>query len=160
MLELENIPKETVNFLLEAEDALNLIGTFIMVFTTGDEATFAYEPMPRDPIPDLNWKLGGALKDRLNAAFEFNASIHDGALVFSRDNNQSIHTAACWSCRLLPKKNIGTANHAKVNKGVAWNSCLAMSNQDGVDFVVLYSQSNFTLFNRGEAHIIKDERNE
>lgn len=148
------ITNEAVAYLLDAEDALRPFGTFIVVFTTGDQALPAYEAMPRDPMPDLSWRIGHLLKNRINAAFKMNSSIHDGALVFNRNKNNANYFAESWSCRLLPKKCLKKGIPTATNRGVAWNSCLAMSNHEGVDVVVLYSQSAFNLFEQGDARLL------
>lgn len=154
----DQITNEALSYLLDAEDALKSFGTFIVVFTTGHQALSAYEAMLRDPVPELNWSISHLLESRINAAFEANPSIHDGALIFNRNRKHAEYFAENWSCRLLPKKSLKKGIVAAPNKGVAWNSCLAMSNQDGVDFVVLYSRSAFNLFDQGVVRLLtRDE---
>jgi len=145
-MKMSGVNNEPISILLNAESVLDSVGTFIFVFTSGEEAFHSYEPLPRSPLPEVNWLLDQSLKDRLLNAFEINPSIHDGAMVFKREEDQLTYLAAFWSCRLLPPK---TDTELSLNLGVAWNSCLAMSSVVGVDFVVLYSKSKFTRFDTG-----------
>lgn len=103
----------------------------IVCLYTGPTPSFC-EPMPRDPIPDLQWRLSD-LASEFSKAKAVNPTVEDGVLMFSRGTVAEAYQSSGWSYRLFPPP---APIVTVANKGSAFNSCLLMSQVGGVD--VLY----------------------
>ena len=103
--------------------------------------------MARSPIPNLNWALGENFRQELLAAISLNPSVHDGAMVFMRDEraNSNYHLFG-WSHRLLPP---ALTTSRATNRGSAFCSSEAMSAVEGVDLVCSWSGFEIALHRNG-----------
>lgn len=137
---------------LAAKNSLDNIGTFILTFVTGANSEAYYESLYRDPLPETDWVLSNDLPNRIEAALSMNPSVHDGAMIFGRNDELLPYKLQAWSCRLLPP--IAPIASKNANKGVAWNSCYSMSLVEGVDGVALVSGKKLYHFIRGKHEVL------
>lgn len=119
----------------------------MLCFFTGAFPQFA-APMRRDPLPAIGTVFDANFADVLARGLTENHSVHDGALMIRRENIGGHYSIAGWSYRLFPPDNAMTA----VNRGSAFNSCLAMSGTEGVDDLYLVSQAGTFWFQSGSVH--------
>ena len=104
------------------------------------------EPMMRSPEPEIGMDVDGSLSDFLSTALVVNPSVHDGAIMMGRRSAENNYQITGWSYRLFPP---AAARQTEVNRGSAFNSCLAMSSVRNVDRLYLVSNSLFVCFERG-----------
>jgi hypothetical protein len=103
--------------------------------------------MPRDPLPSVGSDFDGGFSAQLASALAINPAIHDGAIMVQRQRIGDPYRILGWSYRLrapLPKGSV-----TGLNRGSAFNSCLATSSLSGVDAVYLVSQGRMTCFVNG-----------
>lgn len=100
----------------------------ILCLYTGSTPPFC-EAMARDPVPDLEWPLADLASEFIKAKL-INPTIEDGVLMFGRGSVAAPYRSSGWSFRLFPPP-VSAATVA--NRGSAFNSCLAMSQVEGVD---------------------------
>jgi len=65
-----------------------------------------------------------------------NPAVHDGAILIGRQRASDAYRIVGWSYRLLPPPGPAAA---EPNRGVAFNSCLAMSSVETIDRIYLVS---------------------
>ena len=120
----------------------------LLCFSTGDRLPMHCEPMPRDPSPALGGDFDENFSSELMSALQTNPAIHDGAVMLHRRHVGAAYRIHGWSYRLrapLPK-----GSKCRINRGSAYNSCLATSAVSGVDVVYLISGGMMTCFASGE----------
>lgn len=104
-------------------------------------------PMPLSPSPDVGMRLDERYSDLLAAALAQNPAVHDGAVMIGRSSIEERYCLTGWSYRLFPP---ATERGIEVNRGSAFNSCLAMSTVSNVDRLYLTSGDSFLRFERGQ----------
>lgn len=125
----------------------------LLCFFTGPPPAYA-AAMPRDPSPQLGALFGGTFSAAIQRAMGENPALHDGAVMLGRPTPTEMFRITGWSHRLLPPP-VATSTP---NMGSAFNSCLAMSAVDGVDFLYLLSRSATFRFEKGQAAMIEECR--
>ncbi|MCC6787097.1 MAG: hypothetical protein IT547_04600 [Hyphomonadaceae bacterium] len=127
--------------------ARELAGAHVIVcLYTGATPSFC-EPMPRDPVPNLQWLLND-LALEFSKAKAVNPTVEDGVLMFGRSTVGAAYQASGWSYRLFPPP---TPVATLANKGSAFNSCLLMSHVAGVDALYQLGGGMAWRFQRGLA---------
>jgi hypothetical protein len=118
----------------------------ILCLYTGLSPDFC-EPMPRAPVPALDWPLE-TLAAEFAKARTINPAIEDGALMLGRDVIPAPYRSTGWSYRLFPPPTrVATA----VNRGSAFNSCLLMSQVERVDALYQLGEGRAWRFRLGLA---------
>lgn len=118
----------------------------IMVFSTGSLAAQDCLPMARDPMPDIGFKFSGDLVPFLEKAVHLNPSIHDGALIFSREAKTAEYRLSAWSMRIVSNR---IPNYVQPNVGSAHNSALALSLAPTVELCAIISSDGLAVFEKG-----------
>jgi hypothetical protein len=90
--------------------------------------------------------------DHLDAALTLNGSVHDGAVMAGRDHANCGYRITGWSYRLFPPP----YSRVEVNRGSAFNSCLAMSVVRRVDRLYLVSQNKTYQFLEGSVREVSN----
>jgi hypothetical protein len=109
-------------------------------------------PMPRLPAPSLGASVDLDFSSTLRGALNLNAAVHDGAVMLGRREVAAPYAVTGWSYRLFPPNTGETA----VNRGSAFNSCLAMSGQPDVDRLYLVSRDGLFRFIGGKVTTLAD----
>lgn len=122
----------------------------VCLYTGSDECPSA-APMPRSPQPSIDCALDRTFADHYRTAVDLNPAIHDGAVIVQRIHRGELYRVAGWSYRLYPPRCDATE---VLNRGSAFNSCLAMSVLDGLDRVYLVSISSVTRFEQGNIVVL------
>ncbi len=104
--------------------------------------------MLRSPAPPVGQILDFAFAEHLAAALTFNEAVHDGAVMFGRENEAATYRVTGWSYRLFPPE---LAGERFANRGSAFNSCLSMSSLPGVDRLYLVTRHRNCRFENGSA---------
>ncbi|MGQ3295249.1 MAG: hypothetical protein ACT6U0_23980 [Shinella sp.] len=103
-------------------------------------------PMARQPMPDVGMRFSGNIASVFREAMRLNPSIHDGAVVFSRETEDHGYRLCAWSMRIVSAR---IPNAAEPNVGSAHNSALALSLAPGVDLCAILSQGGSVFFENG-----------
>lgn len=130
------------------------VGTMIACLYTGENFPSYCAPMPRDPIPNLGAQLNQFFHQHVREAIQMNQAVHDGAIMIGRRNKDSEYQITGWSFRLFAPI---FSSVSEVNRGSAYNSCLAISCVDGVDSVYLHSSGRLHFFENGKSKTIFSE---
>jgi hypothetical protein len=117
----------------------------VCLFTGATPASCA--AMPRSPTPEVGTAVDEGFPAVLANAFEVNPSTHDGAVMVGRTDGRVDYVVTGWSFRLFAE-GARTAT-IEVNRGSAFNSCLAMSTVAGVDCIYLASRNGLEKFQSG-----------
>lgn len=128
-----------------------LILPVILCFFTGHAPEYA-SPMPRSPAPEAGMTFGENFGDILADALRQNQAVHDGAVMLGRPARENKYRVSGWSYRLHPP----AISISVVNKGSAFNSCLAMSCLTGVDALFLIAREGTFKFCEGEIAKLTD----
>jgi hypothetical protein len=133
-------------FFIQAACDLRARGALIACIYVGSDVPAFCEPMPRDPLPELGMVVDSTLSASLREALQINNAVHDGAMMI-RANDTGPFELTGWSYRLYPPPvaNVPLSS----NRGSAFNSCLAMSVVDRVQWLYLLSQGTVTVFENG-----------
>lgn len=129
-------------------------GSVIACFFTGTDFPDACTAMPRDPEPPIGQRFGEDFASVYASAIGQNAAIHDGAVMLGRSNTGADYIVRGWSYRLFPP----FEEQPIVNRGSAFNSCLAMSFVNGVDGLFLVSNQESYRFVAGAIAKIGPEK--
>ena len=121
----------------------------LVCFITKQTAFSYIDQMPRSPMPPTGNPLSMEFARELKNALSMNSSIHDGAVIFEDESSEGNYKLKAWSCRLLPPS---VSNNTHDNRGSAFNSGLAMSAVDGVEFVFYWSQGDLWRFEAGTGY--------
>jgi hypothetical protein len=116
--------------------------TQILCFYTGAAPARAY-PMELEPLPPSGMDFDETFPHVIERALELNFAAHDGAVLIGRKRAAAPYAVVGWSYRLAPPRARRTA---APNRGSAYNSCVAMSSQRGVDFLVLRTATTLEVF--------------
>lgn len=103
-------------------------------------------PMARRPIPQVGMPFSGNIASVFHEALRLNPSIHDGAVVFSRDSKYDGYRLRAWSMRIVSPL---IPDYVEPNVGSAHNSALALSLAPGIDLCAILSQSDTVFFENG-----------
>lgn len=118
----------------------------ILVFSTGSLSVQDCLPMARDPMPDIGATFSLDLISILEEAVHLNPSIHDGAIIFSRETETAEYRLSAWSMRIVSNR---TPNHFEPNVGSAHNSALALSLAPAVELCAIFSNDGLSIFEKG-----------
>lgn len=118
----------------------------IACLATGPTDPIHCAPMPRTPAPATGMPLDTTFQEILLRASRLNPAVHDGAIMLRRRSDQEAYSILGWSYRLFPPP--GTAEPHQ-NRGSAFNSCFAMSQQEDVDALYLLNADGLTVFEEG-----------
>ncbi|MER2536658.1 MAG: hypothetical protein ABTQ31_16000 [Rhizobiaceae bacterium] len=121
----------------------------ILCFVSGVSIPRYCAPMARAPLPPLGDAFDENFLRVVEAAQRQNASIHDGAIVVSRQNNGDFYRVSGWSFRLIPPM---ISEFAEANRGSAYNSAICMSLSENVDAVALLSKHHSDVFAGGRRY--------
>jgi len=125
-------------------------GTMIACLYTGSHFPSYCAPMPRDPDPQVGIQLDGHFQQHVTTAIQLNPSVHDGAITIGRKSMNDNYQITGWSFRLLAPNYDALS---PVNRGSAFNSCFAISQENDIDRVYLHSAGQMHLFLSG-AHTL------
>ena len=125
--------------------------SMIVCLFTGSGAPSYLEPMARDPIPPTGVPFDAGFPRLYQSALQQNEAIHDGAILLGRTVAGEGYQVAGWSMRMYPPS---ADVAARVNRGSAFNSCLAMSVLPGVDALYLRSERELMRFDDGRAEVV------
>lgn len=117
----------------------------LFCFFTGQMPDSA-SPMPRNPAPNIGMEFGDNFSKIFEKALSLNQAVHDGAIMLGRPISLGYYKIAGWSYRLHPP----SIRSDIQNKGSAFNSCIAMSTQKNVDYLLLISKSGIYIFENGK----------
>ncbi|WP_370284046.1 hypothetical protein [Pseudooceanicola sp.] len=121
----------------------------ILVFATGQVSDEDCMAMKRVPMPELGAPFDSSLSHTLSEAFAKNSSIHDGAIIFTRNRQGEPYTLSAWSMRIVSKKK---PRAPEPNFGSAYNSALSLSMAENIDMCCIISPDRTTLFQNGTSH--------
>ncbi|MGR3512065.1 MAG: hypothetical protein ACU0GG_04825 [Paracoccaceae bacterium] len=120
----------------------------ILVFASGRVSDVDCIPMPRDPMPTVGQRFGTDFAQDLDAAFKVNPSIHDGAILFQRSQQDDDYYLSAWSMRIVSRH---TPLFSEPNLGSAHNSTLSLSMATAVDACCILSTTRAVFFVEGRA---------
>jgi hypothetical protein len=118
----------------------------IIAFFTGSTLPVDCIRMPRDPRPPIGFTLDSSFHQHLTDSLALNPSIHDGAIVFGRPNNERPYVLQAWSTRIVSNHIIADA---EANRGSAYNSAISLSACPSIDMVCLFSVASLEVFLKG-----------
>lgn len=119
-------------------------GPVLLCLSTGARDLDCFEQMPRLPMPTVGYEFDGTFVERFRKSIELNRSVHDGAIILRRSSHTHPYRVTGWSQRLVAKS--GPNEKPVMNRGSAYNSCLATSYCEGVDGVFLLSGASIYHF--------------
>jgi hypothetical protein len=117
-----------------------------LAFYTGVALPGGCTPMPRDPYPEIGFSFTEDFRSHLEAAIALNHSVHDGVVIFGRQTPADTYICKGWSYRILAE---GRGLHPERNRGSAYNSAIAFSNEHSVDLVALMTPGQVEFFVSG-----------
>lgn len=120
--------------------------SMMLCLFTGDGLPDYCAAMPRDPLPATGFLLGEDFLQIYAQAITTNTAIHDGAIMVGRRDESELYRLEGWSYRLFPPDAVKTT---EMNRGSAFNSCLAMSKAAKVDATYLVSGGRLLRFISG-----------
>lgn len=86
----------------------------------------------------------------LSEAFAENPSIHDGAIVFERADENEPYRLVNWSMRIVSRY---IPHYAEPNLGSAYNSVLSLSMAEAIDVCYIISQGRTMIFDNGKSKV-------
>ncbi|WP_299655376.1 hypothetical protein [uncultured Jannaschia sp.] len=125
----------------------------ILVFATGEVSDKDCVPMMRSPMPQVGNAFGSGVIQILTEAMKVNSSIHDGAVIFTRDNKSESYRIWAWSMRIVSRHK---PEYPEPNFGSAYNSVLSLSMAENIDFCCNISPSRAVFFQKGESYWCND----
>lgn len=120
----------------------------ILVFASGPISEVDCIPMPRDPVPKVGQRFGVTFIKDLENALHINPSIHDGAIVFQREQQDDEYYLSAWSMRIVSRH---TPSSSMPNLGSAHNSTLSLSMAMAVDACCILSTTKAVFYVEGRA---------
>jgi hypothetical protein len=97
-------------------------------------------------MPAVGSSFSDDLVPLIENALHLNPSIHDGAIIFSREQEGDEYRLSAWSMRIVSRR---VPRHVEPNVGSAHNSTLALSLSPQVDLCAIISKTGFVLFEDG-----------
>ena len=125
----------------------------ILVFATGCVSEEDCVPMRRIPMPKVGLPFDLTLARTLTEAFAENPSIHDGAIIFARQDEGSIYYLSAWSMRIVSRH---VPNFSNPNLGSAHNSALSLSIAKNIDICCIVYPKRIAFFQCGESYLSED----
>ena len=104
-------------------------------------------------MPNVGQRFGKDFAQDLKAAFRLNPSIHDGAILFQRGQEDVEYYLSAWSMRIVSQH---TPFFSEPNLGSAYNSTLALSMATAVDACCVLSSTKVVFFVDGRATTLKE----
>jgi hypothetical protein len=99
--------------------------------------------MRLNPSPAVGAPFSADFATSIDEAYRENAASHDGAVLLQREDFKSPYKIVGWSYRLASQQ---ITSSGDANRGSAYNSCLAMALEPGVDFIALASSYGVEIF--------------
>lgn len=127
------------------------VSPLLLCFFTGAELPPYCAPMLRIPEPQHGMALDESFRQVLESALRVNPAIHDGAVMVGRLRSGQPYQVRGWSFRLFPPP--GSVQD-QPNRGSAFNSCLAMSSQAGIDRLYMVTKGKVMRFVRGRRNYL------
>lgn len=121
----------------------------ILVFATGEVSEEDCVPMRRSPMPEVGAMFDSSVVQTLAAAVQVNPSIHDGAVIFRRNNKSETYRLSAWSMRIVSRHE---PEAPEPNLGSAYNSVLSLSMATNVDMCCTVAPNQITFFQRGRSY--------
>lgn len=118
----------------------------ILVFSTGKVSDQDCVQMKRSPMPSTGSPFNMHFAEILGESYAINPSIHDGAVVFTRDRPDRDYLLDTWSMRIVSK---AAPKEAAPNLGSAYNSALSLSVSAHIDLCGVLSQEGLRIFEDG-----------
>lgn len=97
-------------------------------------------------MPEVGMPFSDEIASAFAEAVSLNPSIHDGAVVFSRETESDRYRVSAWSMRIVSAR---LSEKAEPNVGSAHNSALALSLSPVVDLCAIMSVGGTVLFEKG-----------
>jgi hypothetical protein len=120
----------------------------ILVFATGEVSEEDCLPMRRSPMPEVGTVFDSRVVQALAAAVQINPSVHDGAVIFRRNDKDEPYRLSAWSMRIVSRHE----PHApEPNLGSAYNSVLSLSMAKNVDICCTMAPDRITFFQSGRS---------
>jgi hypothetical protein len=141
-----NQNKELLSMLMTVQRRGVPFHPLILVFATGDVSTNDCVPMKRSPMPPLGAVFTVDIGMILKVAHEENASIHDGAIIFSKEPTSARYKLAAWSARIVSN---ATPKAAEPNRGSAHNSAVSLSESSNIDLCCILTSNGIIAFQDG-----------
>ena len=148
---LENLK----NTLLQIHQRRETSHPGILVFATGQVSDLDCIPMPREPMPEVGQRFGAAFVHDVDDALKVNPSIHDGAILFQRSQQDDCYHLSSWSMRIVSRH---IPSFSEPNLGSAHNSTLSLSMAASVDACCVFSSPKATFFTDGQATMLEKIR--
>lgn len=140
---------ETLNPLIESSIDRPPI---IVCMYTGLQVPDYCAKMPREPEPPVGEIFEHDFPKSYARALIINRSVHDGAVMVGRRFINDDYRIIGWSFRLFPAPPKITI---ELNRGSAFNSCLAMSFVQSVDNVYLISKGSLLSIESGRVVLLR-----
>lgn len=122
----------------------------ILVFATGSISDRDCVPMMRNPMPPVGVPFRDDFRSVLQRSYYLNPSIHDGAILLSRVNENEEYRLVAWSMRIV---STATPVCVESNHGSAFNSAQSLSVANNVDFCSIISKESLMFFRNGVARM-------
>lgn len=99
-------------------------------------------------MPKVGQRFGTDFAKDLEVALNENPSIHDGAILFHRSQQDGHYYLSAWSMRIVSRH---TPSFSESNLGSAHNSTLSLSMAAAVDACCVLSSAKAVFFVNGRA---------
>ena len=121
----------------------------ILVFATGEVSEEDCLPMRRSPMPEVGALFDARVVQVLAAAVQVNPSVHDGAVIFRRNDKGEPYHLSAWSMRIVSRHE---PLAPEPNLGSAYNSVLSISMAKNVDICCTMAPDRMTFFQGGRSY--------
>lgn len=125
----------------------------ILVFATGEVSEEDCLPMRRSPMPEVGALFNSRVVQALAAAVQVNPSVHDGAVIFRRNDKGEPYRLSAWSMRIVSRHE---PHDPEPNLGSAYNSVLSLSMAKNVDMCCTMAPDRVTFFQSGRSYRVDD----
>ncbi len=103
-------------------------------------------------MPKVGAPFDSTVIQTLEKAYAENPSIHDGAIVFVRDDESQQYHLNAWSMRIVSKQ---VPNYFEPNLGSAHNSAMSLSMGRNIDMCCIAGPARTTLFKNGKSQFVE-----
>ncbi|MBZ5762067.1 hypothetical protein LAV84_23190 [Rhizobium sp. VS19-DR104.2] len=119
----------------------------ILVFSTGIVSNSECVPMARDPRPETGQEFSSEIIQVIAKAISTNPSIHDGAIIFTREQKAARYFLSAWSMRIVSNF---SPQETEPNRGSAFNSAVSLSAEPNIDLCCIFSEKDLFVFAGGQ----------